>query len=146
GGYEVIGRLRAEFPDLLIETCAGGGDRADLGILSLADQEWTSDNTEAADRLRIQHGYSHAYAPCTMVCWVTDVPNLQSGRECPLAFRFHVAMQGVLGIGGHILHWPAEDCVRARGLIEAYKRLRPIVQQGSQHWLAPPSAAGSPCA
>ena len=74
------------------------------------------------------------------------MPNFQSGRESPLAFRFHVAMQGVLGVGGHILNWSAEDCARARGLIEAYKRLRPIVQQGSQYWLAPPSAAGSPCA
>ena len=32
----------------------------------------------------------------------------QTGRESPLEFRFHVAMQGVLGIGGNILCWMAE--------------------------------------
>ena len=68
--------------------------------LPLTDQVWTSDNTEAADRLPIQHGYSHAYAARTMVNWVTDVPNQQTGREAPLDFRFHVAMMGVLGVGG----------------------------------------------
>ncbi len=145
GVYDVIARLRAEFPDLLIETCAGGGGRADLGILGLADQVWTSDNTEAADRLLIQYGYSHAYAPRTMANWVTDVPNLQTGRESPLDFRFHVAMQGVLGIGGNILGWSSEECARARELVEEYKRLRPIVQLGTQYWLLPPPQIG-PCA
>jgi alpha-galactosidase len=145
GVYEVIGRLRARFPDLLMETCAGGGGRADLGILSLMDQVWTSDNTEAADRLSIQYGYSHAYAPRTMVCWVTDVPNHQTGRLSPLELRFHVAMQGVLGIGGNILRWSPDERARARELIEEYKRLRPIVQHGGQYWLMPPAPIG-PCA
>ncbi len=145
GVYEVIAQLRVEFPDLLIETCAAGGGRADLGILALTDQVWLSDNTDAADRLLIQYGYSHVYAPRTMVNWVTDVPNLQTGRESPLEFRFHVAMQGVLGIGGNVLRWTAEECDRARELVTEYKRLRPIIQQGRQYWLLPPASNG-PCA
>jgi alpha-galactosidase len=145
GVYEVVAALRAELPDLLMETCAGGGGRADLGILGLMDQAWVSDNTDAADRLRIQYGYSHAYAARTMANWVTDVPNLQTGRESPLEFRFHVAMQGVLGIGGNILRWTAEECARARELVDEYKRLRPIVQLGIQYWLLPPAPL-SPCA
>ena len=145
GVYEVLRAIRAEFPDLLIETCAGGGGRADLGILALADQVWTSDNTEAADRLLIQHGYSHAYAARTMVNWVTDVPNQQTGREAPLGFRFDVAMQGVLGIGGDIAAWTAEDLELARLKVAAYKRIRPIVQHGNQYWLADPGR-DDPCA
>jgi alpha-galactosidase len=145
GVYEVVAALRAQFPDLLWETCAGGGGRVDLGILSLMDQAWTCDNTEAADRLRIQHGYSHAYPARTMVNWVTDVPNQQTGRESPLEFRFHVAMMSVLGIGGHIMHWSDEEVARARELVDQYKRLRPTVQLGAQYWLAPPGSLG-PCA
>jgi len=145
GVYSVIAALRAEFPDLLIESCAGGGGRADLGILRLTDQVWTSDDTEASDRLFIQYGYSRAYAPRTMVCWVTDVPNRQTGRTSPLEFRFHVAMQGVLGIGGDIRAWSEEELARARELIAQYKRLRPIIQQGTQYWLEPPRLSG-PCA
>lgn len=145
GVYEVLARLRAEFPDLMIETCAGGGGRIDLGILGLADLAQVSDNTDPADRLRIQYGYSRAYAPRTMVGWVSDNPEPTTGRDTPLEFRFHVAMQGVLGISGDILAWRDEDRERARELIAEYKRLRPMIQDGDQYWLAPPSDT-EPCA
>jgi alpha-galactosidase len=142
GVYEVFAALRDEFPQLLIESCASGGGRADLGILRYTDQVWVSDNTEAADRLQIQYGYSRAYAPRTMVNWATDSPNQQTGRTSPLAFRFHVAMQGVLGVGGDIGHWTEAECDEARGLVEQYRRIRPTVQLGTQFWLVPPSAVG----
>jgi alpha-galactosidase len=145
GVYDVFATLRREFPAVMWETCAGGGGRADLGMLRWTDQAWTSDNTDAADRLAIQYGYSRAHTPRVMVNWVTDVPNQQTGRMAPLAFRFHVAMQGVLGIGGDINEWSAEETDEARRLIAEYKDLRPLVQFGRQYWLLPPSALG-PCA
>ena len=43
---------------LEIESCSGGGGRIDLGILQRVDEVWTSDNTEAFDRLRIQEGFT----------------------------------------------------------------------------------------
>jgi len=143
--YELMGRLRAEFPELSIESCSGGGGRSDLGILRWTDQVWTSDNTDAADRLNIQYGYSRAHSPRTMVNWVTDVPNEQTGRVAPLEFRFHVAMQGVLGIGGDIGRWSGADVHIARQLVAAYKEIRPLVQNGRQYWLLAPAAIG-PCA
>jgi alpha-galactosidase len=145
GLYEVFATLRREFPRLLIESCAGGGGRADLGMLRWTDQVWTSDNTDAADRLQIQYGYSRAHSPRVMTNWVTDVPNDQTGRIAPLEFRFHVAMQGVLGVGGNIAHWTAAELDHARRLIAEYKDIRPLVQFGRQYWLRPPGAIG-PCA
>src|SRR4029077_9651093 len=142
GLYDVLRKLRAEFPELTIESCSGGGGRSDLGILEWTDQVWTSDNTDAADRLNIQYGYSRAHSPRTMVNWVTDVPNQQTGRIAPLEFRFHVAMQGVLGIGGDIGRWADEDLAEAQRLIETYKRVRPLVQHGHQYWLLPPVPIG----
>jgi alpha-galactosidase len=114
-------------------------------MLRVTDQVWTSDNTDAVDRLQIQYGYSRAHSPRVMVNWVTDVPNQQTGRSEPLAFRFHVAMQGVLGIGGHISNWSAAELEEARRMIAEYKELRPLVQFGEQYWLLPPRAIG-PCA
>ncbi len=143
GVYEVFAVLRSEFPNLSIESCASGGGRADLGILRYTDQVWTSDNTDAADRLTIQYGYSRAYPARTMVNWVTDVPNQQTGRTSPLRFRFHVAMQGVLGIGGDIGRWSDGERAEASVLIEDYLRIRPIVQLGTQHWLVPPAPLGA---
>jgi alpha-galactosidase len=77
---------------------------------------------------------------------VTDVPNAQTGRTAPLAFRFHVAMQGVLGVGGNIAEWSDAELDQARRLIADYKTdVRPLVQFGRQYWLLPPNPTG-PCA
>ncbi len=75
--YEIMDRLRKNHPNLEIESCSGGGGRIDLGVLHYVDEVWTSDNTEAFDRLRIQEGFSQAYAAKFMSAWVTDVPNCQ---------------------------------------------------------------------
>ncbi len=63
------GPLREKHPGLEIESCSDGGGRIDLGILQRVDEVWTSDNTEAFDRLRIQEGFSEAYAPKIMSSW-----------------------------------------------------------------------------
>lgn len=136
--YDVIDRLRAAHPRVRIESCSSGGGRADLGILRRTDQVWTSDNTDALDRLEIQHGFSQLYPARVMEAWVTDSPNPYTRREIPLDFRFHVAMAGSLGIGGALTEWSEADLERAAELVAAYKRIRPIVQQGRQYRLLPP--------
>ena len=135
--YEIIDRLRAKHPALEIESCSGGGGRVDLGILARVDQVWTSDNTEAFDRLRIQDGFSHAYAPKVMMDWVTDVPNM-NGRSTPLKYRFLVAMMGSLGIGANLNHWNEADFKLASQMVEYYKQVRGTVQHGRLYRLYSP--------
>jgi alpha-galactosidase len=127
--YEIIDRLRAKHPNVEVESCSGGGGRVDLGILRRVDQVWTSDNTEAFDRLRIQEGFSFAYTPKVMMDWVTDVPNM-NGRTTPLKYRFLVAMQGSLGIGANLNHWSTDDFALAKRMVDYYKVVRQTVQQG----------------
>ncbi|WP_103342151.1 alpha-galactosidase [Amycolatopsis sp. CA-126428] len=136
--YALLDRLRADHPGLRIESCAGGGGRIDLGVLARTDQVWTSDNTDALDRLRIQHGYGQLYPARAMSAWVTDNPNFVTARSVPLAFRFHVAMAGVLGLGGDVVHWPAGELAAARDLVALYKDIRPVVQHGALYRLRPP--------
>jgi alpha-galactosidase len=135
--YEIIDRLRAKHPELEIESCSGGGGRVDLGILARVDQAWTSDNTEAFDRLRIQDGFSQAYPPKVMMDWVTDVPNM-NGRTTPLKYRFLVAMTGSLGIGANLNHWSPEDFQLAKEMLARYKNVRGTVQEGKLYRLASP--------
>ncbi len=135
--YEIIDRLRQKHPKLEIESCSGGGGRVDLGILRRVDEVWTSDNTEAFDRLRIQEGFSQAYAPKIMSAWVTDVPN-QNGRSTPLQYRFLVAMQGALGIGANLNHWTDQDAALGTKMIAMYKRIRDTVQLGDLYRLLSP--------
>ncbi len=135
--YNIIDRLRAKHPGLEIESCSGGGGRVDLGILKRVDEVWTSDNTEAFDRLRIQEGFTNAYAPKVMMAWVTDVPNL-NGRSTPLKYRFLVAMQGSLGIGSNLNHWTDADFALASRMVGIDKEIRATVQQGNLYRLFSP--------
>lgn len=137
GVYAIMAALRARHPDLSIEACASGGGRADLGILRHADQIWTSDNTHPEARLRIQEGCSLALPARVMVAWVTDTPMDRGRNEIPLAFRFHVAMLGTLGIGGNLLAWDDAELAEAAHWVALYKAIRPLVQEGDQYWLTP---------
>jgi alpha-galactosidase len=139
--YEIIDRLRARHPSLEIESCSSGGGRVDLGILSRTDQVWTSDNTDAFDRLLIQDGFSRAYTPRVMMAWVTDVPNF-NGRTTPLQFRFLVAMMGSLGLGANLRTWPEADLAYAGRMIAFYKTIRATVQDGRLYRLALPGGRG----
>lgn len=130
GVYAVMDELRDRFPRLRIESCSGGGGRADLGILRRTDQVWTSDNTDPRDRQAIQHGFSHLYPATVMAAWVTDAPNTGTERDTPLRYRFHSAMAGVLGLGGDLTAWSPEDLEEARDLVAHYKDVRPVVQHG----------------
>ncbi|MBO0514657.1 alpha-galactosidase [Streptomyces beijiangensis] len=136
GVYAVLDRLRRAHPRLRIEGCAGGGGRADLGMLARTDQIWISDNTDADDRIAIQHGYSQIYPARTMSAWATDSPNPYTHRTTPLPYRFHVAMTGALGIGGDLSRWSRADLTEAAGLVALYKDIRPVVQGGEQYRLA----------
>ncbi|MFJ5834185.1 alpha-galactosidase [Streptomyces sp. NPDC093089] len=138
GVHHVLDHLRAEFPQLRIEACAGGGGRVDPATLARTDQAWASDNTDAVDRLTIQHGFSQMYPAGVMSAWVTDSPNPLTGRTVPMPFRFHSAMAGVLGIGGDLTRWTEAELAEAGRLVEVHKDIRPVVQQGEQFRLLAP--------
>jgi alpha-galactosidase len=135
--YWIMDQLRAKHPGLEIESCSGGGGRVDLGVMERTDEVWTSDNTEAFDRLKIQEGFTYAYTPKAMMAWVTDVPNM-NGRSTPLAYRFLVAMQGSLGIGANLNKWADADFNLATKMVAYYKSIRQTVQTGNLYRLLSP--------
>ncbi|MFI9588208.1 alpha-galactosidase [Streptomyces sp. NPDC052236] len=137
--YALLDRLRAAHPSVAFESCSGGGGRIDLGILSRTDQVWTSDNTDPLDRLAIQHGFTQLHPARVMAAWVTDSPNVQlNGRSTSLRFRFVSAMAGVLGVGGDLTEWSEDELAEARGWVELYKTIRPVVQGGELYRLRAP--------
>jgi alpha-galactosidase len=131
GLYRVWATLRQRHPEVIWQSCSGGGGRADLGILRLADQIWISDMTEPTMRLRIQEGFSQVFPANTMEAWVTDM----GAKHLPLEFRFHVSMAGLLGIGANLHHWTADDRQTAKRLIAEYKAVRQIIQNGDLYRL-----------
>ncbi|GAA0618766.1 alpha-galactosidase [Kribbella sandramycini] len=133
--YGVLDRLRAEHPDVIVEGCAGGGARVDLGMAQRVDTLWPSDNTAPLDRLQIQEGFRTGFAPHLMSSWVTDAEGTHDGRERSLDFRFHVAMAGVLGIGADLSRWTDAQLKTAARHIEQYKDIRDLVVNGKVYGL-----------
>ncbi|GAA2614934.1 alpha-galactosidase [Dactylosporangium fulvum] len=139
--WRIYERLRRDHPHVIIEACAGGGARTDLGMAARADVFWPSDNTGPLDRLAIQHGFLHANAPHLLSSWVTDAPGLFDPRPRSLAFRFVLAMAGVLGIGADIRRWSAQERAEAARWIARYKEIREIVMHGTVHLIGGPGQA-----
>ena len=136
--YSILAELRQKHPKLEIESCSSGGARVDLGVVKLTDEVWTSDNTDAFDRLRIQNGFTYAYPVSAMMAWVTDSPTWVNNRTLSLAYRFLSSMQGSLGIGANLSKWTPEDFVEAKQLVSQYKSIRETVQRGELYRLTEP--------
>lgn len=91
GVYNLMDRLVKKFPNVLFEGCSGGGGRFDFGVLYYMPQIWTSDDTDACERLNIQYGTSVVYPPSSMVGHVSACPNHQTERVTPFKTRGDVA-------------------------------------------------------
>ncbi|HEX7490834.1 MAG TPA: alpha-galactosidase [Candidatus Limnocylindrales bacterium] len=130
GVYDLYERLGRAFPQVLFESCASGGGRFDPGMLQFAPQAWTSDNTDAIERLRIQWGTSLCYPLSSMAAHVSAVPNHQTGRSTPLATRAAVAFFGVLGYELDPVVLTEDERATVAGQIDYYKARRELFQRG----------------
>ena len=133
GFYRLIGSLTERFPDVLFEGCAGGGARYDLGLMCFTPQIWTSDDTDARMRTKIQEGSLNGIPQSVMSAHVSIVPNHQTGNSTPLESRFNVASAGVLGYEYDLTKASADelDCMKTQ--IEFYKQHRKLLQYGQYH-------------
>ena len=138
GVYELFARVTAKYPNLVFQACSSGGGHMDYGFLAYADEFWTSDDTDAHERVFIQWGASQFYPACAMAAHVTAVPNHQTKRTTPFKFRFDVAMSGRLGFELHPKNLSADEVAFARAAVATYKEIRPTVQQGDLYRLASP--------
>ena len=145
GVYALYERLTAAYPAVLFESCASGGARFDPGLLYYAPQGWTSDNTDAVERMKIQHGTSYVYPLTAISAHVSAVPNQQVGRVCPLATRGNVAQFGVYGCELELTELTDEEKAMIRRQVEQSKRYGSLVRQGDFYRLRNPYY-GSECA
>ncbi|MDO5496215.1 MAG: alpha-galactosidase, partial [bacterium] len=130
GLYEVLGRIFGERPHILLESCASGGNRFDLGMLCFSPQIWTSDNTDPIERLDIQFGLSHLYPPSTMGAHVAASPSMQTLRRTPISTRFNVAAFGLLGYELDPRRLTPGERREVRAQIAFYKAHRRRMQYG----------------
>ncbi|MBC1648837.1 alpha-galactosidase [Listeria booriae] len=138
GVYDVMNRITTEFPDILFESCSGGGGRFDPGMLYYMPQTWTSDNTDAISRLKIQYGTSLVYPIVTMGAHVSVAPNHQVKRHTSLEIRGNVAMSGNLGYELDLTKLTDTEKETIKQQIQTYKEIRPLIQFGDFYRLKSP--------
>ena len=146
GLYRVLGEITSRFPKVLFESCSGGGGRFDCGILSYMPQTWTSDDTDAAERIKIQYGTSLLYPCSSMGAHVSAVPNHQTSRSTPFLTRCHVAMGGNFGFELDLNKLSEEDLKCAKEAVSMVKEMRTTMQQGTYARLSNPMAMGGSAA
>ena len=130
GVYRMMKTLTEEFPEILFEGCASGGNRFDLGMLCYFPQIWASDNTDPLQRVHIQEGYSYGYPLSVLGAHVSSSPNHQTLRQTSLETRFAVAAFGVLGYELNLADLGRADLEKIRKQIALYKLWREVLQKG----------------
>ncbi len=138
GVYSLYERLIGSFPEILFESCASGGARFDAGMLYYAPQCWTSDDSDAVERIRIQYGTSFGYPVVSMGAHVSAVPNHQLGRVTSIETRGNVAMFGAFGYELDLQRLSQEEREKVRKQIEFMKQYREVIQFGTFYRLQSP--------
>ena len=138
GLYDLYERLTQSFPNILIEGCASGGGRFDAGILYYSPMIWTSDNTDAWCRAKIQYATSLCYPLQTMSNHVSDVPNRQTGRSISFETRGNVAKFGCLGYELHIAKASEADRELVKRQTAEYKKDANLILTGDLYRLKNP--------
>ncbi len=124
GSYTLLDRIRADFPEVEIESCAGGGGRIDAGIATRTHRFWTSDNNDAVSRVAIQRGFLQFMPPELMGAHVGASPAHATGRRQSLDFRALVALPGHLGVEMDPRQLDPAERERLAGWIARYKQWR----------------------
>ena len=138
GLYELLERLLRAHPDLLLESCSGGGGRFDAGIMYYSPQAWTSDQTDAIERVDIQYGTSLCYPVSTMGAHVAKTPNRSTQRVIPLATRGAIALHGTFGYEVDLTKCTEEEIEMAKEQCKAYHKFYDLIQYGDLYRLISP--------
>lgn len=138
GVYDLYERLTSAFPHVLFESCASGGGRFDPGMLYYAPQTWTSDDTDAIERLKIQYGTSLVYPLSSMGAHVSAVPNEQAFRMTPLETRANVAYFGSFGYELDVTKLSEAERDAIKKQVAFFKQYRALLSQGTFYRLLSP--------
>lgn len=130
GSYELMDRLRNAHPSVDIESCASGGARIDLEVIRRCMRVWTSDTTDALERLAIQRWTSVIFPMEVLGAHVGPSPNPITGRSAPMEMRARIALFGHLGVEADPERMLQSDRQILTDHISLYKRHRPLLHSG----------------
>ncbi len=128
--YRLLDELREAHPNLEIETCASGGGRIDLEILTRTDRVWPSDTIDALERQRIQRWTSLVVPPEMMGTHIGGPVAHTTGRTHRLGFRAATSLLGHLGIEWDVTGIDEAERAELAAWVSLHKCLRSLVSTG----------------
>ena len=138
GVYEICERIINGNPDIFFEGCSSGGGRFDPSMGYYFPQIWTSDETDANERTKIQYGTGLCYPLSLMSCHVSICPNHATGRNTSFMTRADIAHLGATGYELDTTQITEEDLSLVKGQVEDYKRMQNLVLHGDLYRLDNP--------
>jgi len=130
--YGIWQRTRERFPHLILENCAGGGGRTDLGMLSQMHFTWFSDYCLAPRTVRMQNGMLLALAPELLARAYGVIMSAHLGGDIDIQLRMNFMLGNPCMSG----LWPKpEDATppakqKVLNAVEFFKtHVRPMIRQ-----------------
>ena len=128
--YRLLDELRTTSPGLEIETCASGGARIDLEVLTRTDRVWPSDTVDPVERQRIQRWTSVLVPPEMLGAHIGAAESATTGRTHRLGFRAATALIGHFGLELDLTALGPEELGEVAAWVELHKRMRDVVASG----------------
>ncbi len=128
--YRLLDELRDAHPRLEIESCASGGGRIDLEVLTRTDRVWPSDTIDAVERQRIQRWTSLVVPPEMLGAHLGGPVAHTTGRTHRLELRAATAMLGHFGIEWDLRTLAPDARAEVAAWVALHKRIRPVLSTG----------------
>jgi alpha-galactosidase len=136
--YELLGALRARYPDLRIENVSGGGNRLDVGMLRYSDAAWMDDRSAPSVHVRhMVQGLSAVFPPAYLLSFVMDHAAEPLHGASDLSLYFRSRMTGVLGLCFRTVEFAGDEAAAMAEEIDIYKSLRDILRTAAAALLTP---------
>lgn len=129
--YRLLDELRAAHPALEIESCASGGGRVDLEVLTRTDRIWPSDTIDAVERQHVQRWTGLLVPPELVGSHVGGPVAHTTGRAHSTPFRAATALLGHFGIECDLAGLDAAQRAEVRAWVDLYKRVRGTLGTGT---------------
>ena len=133
GVYNVMRRVKENYPNVPMMLCSGGGARCDYEALKYFTEFWCSDNTDPVERVYIQWGFSQFFPAKAMCAHVTSW-----NKNTSVKFRTDVASMCKLGFDIGLKDMSADELEYCQDAVANWKRLQPAIMDGEQYRLVSP--------
>ncbi len=128
--YRLLDELRDRYPALEIESCASGGGRVDLEVMTRAERVWVSDCIDPHERAALDRWTGQLLPPERLGSHIGAERSHTTRRRHDLGFRAAVALWGHLGVEWDLTAATADELGELAAWIAFHREHRGVLHSG----------------